>query len=133
MDNLKLGEFGVENIAAINDILLEATRQKAMAESELDYCNRKQEDILHILEFGGHGRKELANLAKELESIRKRRRIAKNTLEIVAPILRWQSENNAAYLKISRAIGETRKIDNMINTTVYHLKADGGEVIKHVG
>ena len=128
-----LGEYGFEDVQKINDILREATVQYNMAKASLEATTKKQEDILHEIELGKHGRRELANLATELRDIRIERRIAKNTIQLVGPILRWQEENRTAYNRISAAVAATRKIAKEQDEAVYHMKSDDnyGEIIEH--
>lgn len=129
-----LGEYRVEDIAMLNDILREASVQYGIAQSTYNEANKKQEDILHEIEFGNHNNRALARLGKELKEVRAERRLAKNTMQLVGPILRWEEDNRSAYNKISQAIALTRKIDKEQREKVYHMKSEGkiGDIIEHV-
>lgn len=126
-----LGEFGFEDITKLNETFQEAVRQNTMAMNELSFCNRKQEDILHMIEFCGGGKRELGTLGKELRDIRKRRRIAKNTIAVLAPILEWKDNNSSSYLKLSQSIGKSRKIFDEQQSATYRMKAEDDKYIEH--
>lgn len=128
----ELGTFGLNDIVEIGNILQEARRQQTLAASELGYCDSRQNDLLHEIELGSANHLHLGKLAKELREIRKRRRIAKNTIKIVKPILDWCDNNNNIRNKLYNAIGETRKIDKEINECEYHYKTEDDKVIEHV-
>lgn len=129
-----LGKYGVEDIAMLNDILREASVQYSLAQSVLTETNKRQEDILHEIEFGNHRNRELVKLAKDLKDVRSERRLAKNTIQLIGPILKWEEDNRAAYNKISNVIATTRKIDKEQKEAVYHIKTGdkAGEIIEHV-
>ena len=127
-----LGTFGLSDLAGMIDILQEATKQHTKAVNELSFCNRRQEDILHMIELSDITKRELNKLAKELQDVRRRRRIAKNTIAILTPILDWKDKNSAAYLKLTAAIGKFRKMDEELKAAKYHMKAtEDEEIINH--
>lgn len=127
-----LGTFGLSDLTGMIEILQEATKQHTKAVNELSFCNRRQEDILHMIELGDITKRELNKLAKELQDVRRRRRIAKNTIAVLTPILDWKDKNSAAYLKLTAAIGKSRKMDEELKASKYHMKAtEDEEIINH--
>lgn len=128
----ELGTFGINDIAEIGNILQEARRHQTLASNELDYCDKRQIDLLHEIELGSANHLHLGKLAKELREIRKRRRVAKNTMELVQPILSWCDNNNNIRNKLYTAIGETRRIDKKMKECEYHYKTEDNKVIEHV-
>lgn len=132
IDNVSL-EFGISDISRINETIQEVDRQLRGSNEELIYCNKRQEDILHEIEFKKLSRKELGKLAAELRDIRVRRRKAKNMLELLQPMEQWISSNRAAVIKLSPVLGSMRKIREKQEGRCYISRADnGGDVIEHV-
>lgn len=129
----ELGTFGLNDVSKISEILQEALRQNTIAIGEVKYCEDRQNDILHEIEFGDHSKRDLSKLAIELRNIRRRRRIAKNTISIVQPMLNWMKNNDISKNRLFSAIGETRRIDKLLNESVYHYKTEDDKVIEHEG
>lgn len=127
-----IGTFGINDISRIGEIIQEAARQNTIAINELDYCNKRQEDILHEIELGSSNHHTLGKLARELRDIRIRRRIAKNTISIVKPILQWCENYGNPKNRLFNAIGETRRIDKELRETTYHYKTEEDRIISHV-
>lgn len=126
----ELGSFGTNDIEQIRIILQEAEHHYKLAESELDYCDRKSQDILHEFELMDLKYCERARLGKELTDIRKRRRVAKNTIDNLSPIIRWKQEANGTLQKLNSTIGQMRKIDEKQENCIYYKRADDiGEMI----
>lgn len=125
-----LGSFETNDIEQIRIILQEAEHHYKLAESELDYCDRKQLDILHEFELLDLSYHDGAHLAKELSDIRKRRRVAKNTIDLLSPVLKWKTESSGALTKLNNLIGQMRRIDEKQENCIYYKRADDiGEMI----
>lgn len=134
MINIPEHEFGIDDIVLANSILNEVDNQKRQANETLLKCNRRQEDILHEIEFSGGGRREMATLAKELHDIRAQRRKAKELLELLEPVDNWVSQNRNAVMKLCQAVGRMKSISRQQTERVYTVRSgNGDEVIEHVG
>lgn len=126
-----IGGIEVQDIEQIVKVLNEVNLQFNMAEDDLEYCDKKTQDILHELELVDHSYHEIAHLSKELSEIRKRRRIDKDTIELLDPILKWRSDFIGPITKLSNVIGAMRKVQEKQKNKVYYYRADGnGEMIK---
>ena len=128
-----LGEFTSKDLEQIRVILDDAGENYKKAQDELTFCDRKQQDILHEIELVNHGRREIATLGLELADIRRRRRVAKNTIELLAPVVKWRQEQAGPMTKLSNVIGSMRKIEEKQQNQVYFKKTGeaAGEVIEH--
>lgn len=128
-----LGEFTSKDLEQIRVILEDASDNYKKAQDELTFCDRKQQDILHEIELVNHGRREIATLGLELADIRRRRRVAKNTIELLAPVVKWRQEQAGPMTKLSNVIGSMRKIEEKQQNQVYFKKTGeaAGEVIEH--
>lgn len=122
--------FGTKNIEGIVKTLTEAEDQKRLAEQELDYCDKKTQDLLHELELVEHSYHETARLSKDLKDIRMRRRVAKETIDLLTPVCEWKNEQSGAINRLNKVIGEMRKIDEKRKNAVYYYRADNaGKII----
>ena len=91
--------------------LRDAESALSMAHTELKQCDDKTQDILHDLELNEHTYHERGKLTNELVEIRKRRRVAKDTIEILTPLHEWASTQSHALRQLESVLGEMRKID----------------------
>ena len=123
--------FDGSNVEDIRRMINEADEVRSQAEYDIDYCEKRQSDILHELEFVKMGYHERAKLAGELIEVRKRRRSAKNQMFLIEPFIEWKENNKRAVNELSMALGKMRKIAEKQNSMVYHKKLNATEVIEH--
>lgn len=64
-----------------------------MAEDEMDRTGHETQDILHRLELNDDKHHTVAALGKKLREVRRRRRVAKETVELLTPVVEWADEN----------------------------------------
>ena len=83
----------------------------SMAHTELKQCDDRTQDILHDLELNDHTYHERGKLTTELVEIRRRRRVAKDTIESLTPLHEWANTQSVALHKLESVLGEMRKID----------------------
>ncbi|MBR3503820.1 MAG: hypothetical protein IKO07_06200 [Clostridia bacterium] len=118
---------GIEDVLRV---FREADEESFQAYEEQKACEDKQNDILHDFELVEHSHNERGHLGKELTQVRRQRRVAKNTLELLAPLCDWISKNQAAINALQRTLGEMRKVEEKQKNRLYRRKADGkGEII----
>lgn len=91
--------------------LRDAESALSMAHTELKHCDDRTQDILHDLELNDHTYHERGKLTNELVDIRKCRRVAKDTIEILTPLHEWANTQSVALHKLESVLGEMRKID----------------------
>lgn len=123
-----------EDISGFQKLLEEAERDYRNAQSEIDFCEKKQQDILHDMELVEHRYHEIAHLGVELTDIRRRRRAAKNTMDTLSPLLKWKQENSSALNRLQITIGQMRKVEDKQQHQVYYRRVDGedkGTIIGH--
>lgn len=103
-------------------------QQYHMAEADEREANNETQDILHSLELEPHDYRQLAALGRELRSVRRRRRQAKDTAGVTAPVLRWMEENRPVIKGLERLLGEMRKVEKRMENRVYipRSKREGG-------
>lgn len=122
-----IGGFSSKDVEYIFRTVNEAYDQYKMAESELDYCDKKTQDILHELELVEHTYHEKARLGVELSDIRKRRRIAKDAIDVLSPIVKWRDEEflaGKALSRLQKVLGDIRKVEEKQKNAIYYYRAD---------
>lgn len=122
-----------EDIEVIRDILKSVDDQYKWAWDENKYCDNKTQDLLHEMELVEHSYHETARLGKELSEIRRRRREAKNLIELLGPIIAWKKKWPAAVGELGGVIGKMHESDELQKSMTYTTKADEKRVIEHVG
>ncbi len=101
----------------------QADESLRMAQNELDYCDKKTQDILHEIELCEWTYHERARAATELRKIRQRRRAAKDIIDTLTPLINWMSCQNAAIELLKKYLGEMRKAESKMEGRVYYKRA----------
>lgn len=129
----ELGTFTSSDADYIRKILDDADTHYKNATNEMSECDRKQQDILHEMELVDHKYHDLAKLAIELKKVRDRRRIAKNTIELLGPITKWRQEQSGPLTKLDTVIGTMRKTEEKQKNVIYYRRSDDGkgDIIGH--
>lgn len=113
-----------EHVAEFTAFLREAEVRKHIAEAEEKAAFDQRLDIEHRLELHDDDYRTTAQLGKLLRQVGRRRRIAKNTSEVLAPILQWAEENRKALNALDRALGAMRKIEERQENRAYASRTD---------
>lgn len=110
-----------ENIAAFLDFLRDAQSRYNIARDELNQANNETQDILHQLELHENSYHKIAALGKKLRAVRRRRRTAKDTVEIYEPIIVWanRQDNRELLKRLEQLLGEVRKIEKSKENRMY--------------
>lgn len=110
-----------ENIAAFLDFLRDAQSRYNIARDELNQANNETQDILHQLELFENSYHKIAALGKKLRAVRRRRRTAKDTVEVLEPIIVWanRQDNRELLKRLEWLLGEVRKIEKSKENRMY--------------
>lgn len=110
------------------NMFTQANESLRMAQNELDYCDRKTQDILHEIELCEWTYHERARAAVELRKIRQRRRAAKDIIDTVTPLANWLSTQTNAVNQLKQCLGAMRKAESKMEGRVYYKRAsDSGD------
>lgn len=101
------------------NFLRDCEQQYHIAEAEEQEANNQTQDILHSLELEPHNYHEYARLGKELVTVRQNRRAAKDTMDMIAPVLRWKSDNRTCINSMEQLLGIVRKAEKRIENRIY--------------
>ena len=129
----ELGDFTIEDVEKILKTIEDASFQYRSASDEIAECEKKQQDILHDLELADHTYHERGRLCNDLVEIRRRRRLAKNVMDLLEPVVKWRNESQGPLNKLSNTIGSMRKIKERQDSKVYFRRTgeDAGSIIEH--
>lgn len=111
-----------ECIADFLDFLEAATEQLGISESEFDEHQNELQDIEHYMELKRTGAIENAKLAVLLKDTRRKRRIAKENIEICTPIVDWKINNKEMINGLRQLLGKVRKIEMAQTNRRYALR-----------
>ena len=103
-----------------------AEEEYSSAQTEQKWCEERTQDLLHDLELNHHSYHERGKIATELVTIRQRRRIAKDKIELLLPLCTWLMNNTKSINQLKGVLGDMRKIDVKIKNRMYWPKTQGG-------
>lgn len=110
------------------NIFVQASESLKMAQDELDYCDKKTQDLLHEIELCQQTYHERAQMAVALRDIRQRRRAAKDIIEVATPFVAWISSQTNAVNQLKQCLGAMRKAESKMEGRVYCKRAcESGE------
>lgn len=119
------------NVEGFLKFLKDASAELYAAKADVDYCERKTQDILHELEIMDMSYHERAHLSGDLADIRKQRRDAKDMIDLLTPVVEWAGNANLVIGKLQTCLGTIRKTEEKQKNRVYWKRADGqGEFIR---
>ena len=104
--------------------LREADTIYAIADRAQKESDNETQDILHAMELDSlsyHGR---ARLSSALSAVRQNRRTAKDTAEIMKPVLEWKEKNRAALKSLETILGTVRTLEKEKENRFYVKRTD---------
>lgn len=88
-------------------LLVQRAKEGYPAEEEnVVFCDNQTQDILHELELVPHSASQIMKLAKQLSATRQERRLSKNNLELLHPIVEWANKHKNAINDLKDALAE---------------------------
>lgn len=105
----------------------EAPTEHRIAESREYDADKETQDILHWTEFYGRipeNREYAEKMQEVLGSIRERRREAKNTAEILEPVVEWGLTHTETVKSLEQLLGEVRKAEKAVKNRQYGYRTE---------
>ena len=90
-----------------------------MAQADRAEAEAASQDIFHAIELWETDAESCARLGWKLREVRRRRRIAKDTLEQAGPLVAWIRENHAVIKELEQVLGNIRKMERQAENRVY--------------
>ena len=107
------------------NMFAQASESLKMAQNELDYCDKKTQDLLHEIELCEWTYHERARAAIDLRMIRQRRRAAKDIIDTLTPLISWIDSQANAVNQLKQCLGAIRKAESKMEGRVYYKRAAG--------
>ena len=104
--------------------LREVKADHSHAQDTLKWCDDATQDILHKLELEPIKYKERARIATKLQSIRRERRAAKDTIRVTEDMAAWIDSNSAVIKTLERLLGSVRKAEGKLDNRMYINRTD---------
>lgn len=116
-----------ECIEQFLEFIQEAPAKHDKARQDISTADREVQDILHWLEFNYNADLGLCPVMKLIAAetdVRRRRRKAKKTAELMKPVSKWVSEHASTKNSLEQLLGEVRRIEKEIEGRRYSNKTD---------
>lgn len=113
-----------ERLSEFLSFLRESEDNLRMAIEEMEQTGAETQDILHRLELYDDKHHAVAALGKKMRTVRRRRRVAKDTVELLTPLVEWAGENKDFLSGLQRVLGELRKIERRQQNRTYLPRTD---------
>lgn len=94
-----------------------------MASAEVQDTENVELDIIHDLELNPLSYHEVARRGKRLTETLRSRRIAKDTVELLQPFMRWCDASPGFFKSLEGVLGDTRKIEEKHKNRYYRPRA----------
>lgn len=110
-----------DQVAAFCNFLNESMGEYRRCQQEEEEYEKLTQDYLHVLEIGELSYHEQARISKELTEARRKRRVAKDRMEALAPLVEFgENEANKKVLNALRnVLGTMRKIEDRADKRCY--------------
>lgn len=99
------------------------TTSRLSDEDRIMYDGQIQ-DILHFLELNEVPYLDRKKLTDLLPGIRRNRRVAKDTMAMLAPLVRWMTEHKKAIRDLEQVLGSVRKEEEHQQNRAYSYRTD---------
>lgn len=117
-EEYKLSEY----ISDFLDFLEATAEQLGMSEGVFEEAQLELQDIEHFMELKKTGATQNAKLAVLLKETRRKRRTAKENIEICTPINEWKTNNKEVINSLRQLLGKVRKVESLQSSRRYAFR-----------
>ena len=114
----------ITHISDFLKFLREAETIYAIADVTQKEADNETQDILHAMELDSLSYHYRARLSSALSAVRKKRRTAKDTAEIMKPVLEWKEKNRSALKSLETILGTVRTLEKDKDNRFYVKRTD---------
>lgn len=111
-----------EALKAVRDVYVNFPKLHVQLQEDLKRLDDEAQDLLHLIELTNNNAAEGYKLYMELKTNRKERRVVKDQLELLAPILEINKFGKPAPKNIDRCIGDVRSVKKKHNGRTYRMR-----------
>lgn len=81
-------------------------------------------DLLHEVELVPHNAFDMVKIYKQLRESRKQRRLAKDSIRELTPLVTWVEDNKKEIEALKRTLGDVRKVEKMEDGRIYLYRTE---------
>lgn len=81
-------------------------------------------DLLHEIELVPHNAFDMVKIYKQLRESRKQRRLAKDSIRGLTPLVTWAEDNKKEIEALKRTLGDVRKVEKMEDGRIYLYRTE---------
>ena len=81
-------------------------------------------DLLHEIELVPHNAFDMVKIYKQLRESRKQRRLAKDSIRELTPLVTWVEDNKKEIEFLKRTLGDVRKVEKMEDGRIYIYRTE---------
>jgi hypothetical protein len=81
-------------------------------------------DLLHEIELVPHNAFDMVKIYKQLRESRKQRRLAKDSIRELTPLVTWAEDNKKEIEALKRTLGDVRKVEKMEDGRIYLYRTE---------
>ena len=81
-------------------------------------------DLLHEIELVPHNAFDMVKIYKQLRESRKQRRLAKDSIRELTPLVTWGEDNKKEIEALKRTLGDVRKVEKMEDGRIYLYRTE---------
>lgn len=81
-------------------------------------------DLLHEVELVPHNAFDMVKIYKQLRESRKQRRLAKDSIRELTPLVTWVEDNKKEIEALKRTLGDVRKVEKMEDGRIYLCRTE---------
>lgn len=81
-------------------------------------------DLLHEIELIPHNAFDMVKIYKQLRESRKQRRLAKDSIRELTPLVTWVEDNKKEIEALKRTLGDVRKVEKMEDGRIYLYRTE---------
>ena len=109
-------------LKAVREVYVHYPKLHDQLQDDLKRLNDETQDLLHLIELTNCNACEGFKLYKELQRNRKERRIVKDQIDLLAPILEINKFGKPSPKNIDKCLGDVRKIKKNWVSRSYRMK-----------
>lgn len=81
-------------------------------------------DLLHEVELVPHNAFDMVKIYKQLRESRKQRRLAKDSIRELTPLVTWVEDNKKEIEALKRTLGDVRKVEKTEDGRIYLYRTE---------
>ena len=112
------------HISDFMKFLREADTIYTIADVTQKEADNETQDILHAMELDSLSYHDRSRLSSALSAVRQKRRTAKDTAEIMKPVLEWKEKNRSALKSLETILGTVRTLEKDKDNRFYVKRTD---------